>query len=149
VSPVNNGPQHLVFDAAIDSLDRWVRTGTTPATGNDITVSGGQLQRDQYGNVLGGVRTPQVDVPLGAYSGVGNTGTTPAGTLFCRLFGTSTPLPTSVVDSLYRNNGAYVSLFAQAANATYKNGFFVADDLDAIKADAAQSHRVFALPPSS
>jgi hypothetical protein len=146
--PVNDGPQHWVFHAAIRGLDTWVRTGMRPATGADISVDTSvtppALVRDAFGNVKGGIRTPHLDVPLATLSGVGNT---PAG--FCGLFGTSKALPWDTVEQLYRNDGAYVSRFVKSANDTAKAGFFLADDLDDIKAEAAQSKRVFTEPPQS
>jgi hypothetical protein len=47
------------------------------------SVSPVVFAKDANGNTLGGVRSPQVDVPVAAFGGVGNT---PA---FCVLFGTT------------------------------------------------------------
>src|SRR5262249_26567007 len=63
-APINSGPHHFVLNAAIATLDRWVRTGTPAAHAPRIeTDENQQLLRDDHGNALGGLRMPQLDVP--------------------------------------------------------------------------------------
>jgi hypothetical protein len=53
-----------------------------------VTAEGGlRIERDEHGNALGGIRTPYVDVPIAALSGLGQTGS-----ILCLLFGTTVPL---------------------------------------------------------
>ena len=59
--------------------------------------------RDANGNVLGGVRSPQVDAPIATLGGVGNSGTGPVGK-FCVLFGTTVPFNASRIHALYPNH---------------------------------------------
>src|SRR5215813_7271828 len=87
-TPVNSGPQHYVLNAALAALIRWVRTGKVPKTAPRLDVSAGPppaINKDTNGNALGGIRTPQLDVPIATF-----TGTQP-GALICQLFGTTTP----------------------------------------------------------
>src|SRR5580658_9005928 len=78
-TPINSSGTHWVLDAAVWWLNQWVVNGAAPPIPPlmDVTSLPGQpvvFVTDAYGNVLGGVRTPQVDVPIATLSGVGNTG---------------------------------------------------------------------------
>jgi hypothetical protein len=88
-SPINTGPHTYVIRSAVVALDDWIRTGVPPAVRpriemrDDVTFA-----RAGNGDVIGGIRTPQVDVPVATLSGIGQTGSS-----FCFLFGTTTPMP--------------------------------------------------------
>ncbi|MCB1843854.1 MAG: hypothetical protein KDI09_12900, partial [Halioglobus sp.] len=71
--PVNAGPQHWVAKAAMSALNRWIVDGTPAPTAERLAVSGEppRFELDNLGNVLGGVRTPYVDVPIAILSGEG------------------------------------------------------------------------------
>jgi len=128
-----------VLSAAVRRLNRWVRAGH---------VSGGPFSprleiapgpppaivRDQFGNALGGIRTPQVDVPIATISGLGQSGG------FCALFGTTTPLAPATIASLYPSHDAYVKAIRTAARKAVSAGFVIRIDATAIKAAAAASN---------
>ena len=81
--PINDGPQHEVVQAAFTAFDKWVVDGTappTPAFFHLASTNPTTYALDQYGNVIGGVRTPAVDVPISALSGAA-----PAGSVAGRL----------------------------------------------------------------
>jgi hypothetical protein len=63
------------------------------------SVSPVVFAKDANGNTLEGVWSPQVDVPVAAFGGIGNT---PA---FCVLFGTTAPFSQADLASLYENHG--------------------------------------------
>jgi hypothetical protein len=136
--PVNDGPQYLVLRAAIHHLNQWVRDGILPPVSPQIEIAvpgfPPEIARDQYGNALGGIRTPLLDVPTATHSGVPNTGFP-----FCFLFGSTIPFDEATLASLYRNHGKYVSAFAKATKAAVKAGFILKPDAKAIKVEAAQS----------
>jgi hypothetical protein len=94
--PVNDGPQYLVLRAAIDHLNRWVREGTTPPVSPRIEITDfgfpPVLARDEFGNALGGIRTPLLDAPIATLTGEPNTGA-----FFCFLFGKTIPFRPSTV----------------------------------------------------
>ena len=56
---------------AMANLDRWSRSDTPPPHGEPIKVqeSGttSRVDTDSFGNALGGVRTPALDVPVARY----------------------------------------------------------------------------------
>ena len=92
------------------------------------------IVRDQFGNALGGIRTPQVDVPIATISGLGQSGG------FCGLFGTTTPLAPTTIASLYPTHDAYVTAIRTAARKAVGAGFVIRTDATAIKAAAAASN---------
>ena len=64
---INFAPQHhYVLQAAIASLNNWVRTGEPAPAAPSIDLTDGdppELDLDEHGLAKGGVRTPWLDVP--------------------------------------------------------------------------------------
>jgi hypothetical protein len=134
--PINDGPMHLVAKAAFHHLERWVRTGETPPEAARLEVTEGdapELVRDDDGIVLGGVRTPPVDVPVDVLSGA----PPPSPDVICLLMGSTTPLPTERLAERYESRGDYEQQYEAAADATIAAGFVLEDDRDALVAFAA------------
>jgi hypothetical protein len=135
-TPVNTGPHHFVAKAALRSLDTWARTGEAPPEAARLeTDSTPAFVRDANGNALGGVRTPQVDVPVATLSGE------PGGSssIICLLLGSTTPLDPGRLAQLYPSADAYLAAYAAAADAAVDAGFVLDDDRDALLADANPS----------
>jgi len=107
-APPNDVPIALIADGALANLDRWSRDGTPPPQGEPIglqepSIAGVQVQRDRFGNALGGVRSPALDVPTARYharmSGPG----------ICELWGYREPFDEAQLKSLYPIHEDYVS----------------------------------------
>jgi hypothetical protein len=136
-TPINSGPQHFVLDAAVRALVRWVRRGTPPPHAPPIEVAAGpppSIMRDSHGNALGGIRTPQLDVPIATLSGVRQSGS-----LICLLLGTTTPFDAATLASLYPDHDAYVAAYNKATRRALRAGFLVGHDAKLMKASAAAS----------
>ncbi len=78
VYPLSSFPLHAVLDGAFANLDDWVTKGITPPHASRLTVTNPHVwpvraARDEYGNPIGGVRTPSVDVPTATYMECGPT----------------------------------------------------------------------------
>lgn len=134
--PYNDGPHHWVFHAALRALDRWMASGTPPASARPIETGPGtpaSVTRDAHGNALGGIRTAQVDVPVATLSGTGNT---PVG--LCALFGTTTPFDRETLRTLYPND-SYRARVERATGDAVRAGFILAADADAVNAAAASA----------
>jgi hypothetical protein len=131
--PVNAGPQHWVVDAAVRRLDRWVREGDAarPPAAPRLQLAGEGFALDPLGNALGGVRTPQVDVPTAVLSGLGNGG---ADIAF--LTGITVPFERDRLVDLYGTKPAYAARFRESAEAAVAAGFVLQDDLDELVAIA-------------
>jgi hypothetical protein len=133
-TPINSGPQHFVLNAAIAALIQWVRQGTPPPHAPLLDVTGTKIVRDAHGNALGGIRTPQVDVPIATLSGEGQTGS-----VLCLLFGTTKPFDAATLAALYPDHNAYVSAFDNATDGAVSAGFILPQDAELLKTAAASS----------
>jgi hypothetical protein len=135
----NDGPQHYVLRAALQHLVRWAQGGASPPSANFIELVSTSptvvVARDEHGNALGGVRTPQLNVPIATYSGVAPSGA-PG---WCFLFGSTTPFAEDKLAELYPSHCTYVSRFNQATNDAVKAGFILKYDAQELKVKAAQS----------
>ena len=134
--PINTGGTHWALDAAVYWLNRWVVTGTPPPRASLLAtthVSPVVYHLDANGNVIGGVRTPQVDAPIAALGSQGNSGG------FCFLFGSTVPYTAAHVDSLYKSHGQFVSAWARAVNKDRAAGFLLPADAAELVHSAASS----------
>jgi Alpha/beta hydrolase domain len=129
---INDGPHHFVAKAALRALDTWVRNGEAPpeAPRLEIDESGAApvFRRDENGIALGGIRTPQVDVPVATLSGEAGEGAS----IICLLSGSTVPLPPERLAELYDSADAYVDEYTQAADAAIESGFVLDDDREAL-----------------
>ncbi len=100
--PRSRFPSSLVFDAALQNLDTWVRKGIPAPRAEPIRVVAGKGVVDRFGNLTGGYRTPYVDVPTSAWFG------SSAGPGFCFIAGHEVPFPVARLRALYRSHSDYV-----------------------------------------
>jgi len=137
-TPVNDGPQHIVVQAAFDAFARWVTTGAAPASPAPFEVATIQpptLALDTQGNVIGGVRTPAVDVPVSTLSGAPPKGATP----ICSLFGSTTPFSSSTLASLYGSKQAFLAKYQQSLDQAITATFILPADRAGLLAQAQQA----------
>jgi len=158
--PANEMPAHYVLNAALDHLNRWVDRAVAPpllasraasAAGRvirraraiappklpRIAIAGEppEIQRDGYGNALGGVRLPQLAVPTAQYGPVG----TPEA-LRCDLRGFTIPFDEATLRHLYPDQRSYLRRVSSATYAAVRQGFL-------LPPDAAEVRRLAAAQP--
>jgi hypothetical protein len=123
--PVNRGPQHYVMHTAVRRLWKWMRhPGSPPPSSPSISIGpDGQVVRDRFGNAVGGIRTPQLDVPVATLSGFGNT---PAG--FCGLFGTTEAFTPEQLVGIYGTKTNYQYAFIVATAHMLDTRFLLRED---------------------
>jgi hypothetical protein len=95
--------------------------------------------RDSFGNALGGLRTPFVDVPIATYTPTDTVAHTTAFSGFCVLYGYNTPFSQTTLKSLYKSHGQYVSRVAQEANQLVREGFWLKPDAQEVIKQAARA----------
>ena len=110
--PINSGGQTYVLRAALRAMETWMATGTPPASMPPLKLEGTDYARDDHGIAIGGIRTPEVDVPIAALSGLGQSGGS-----FCFLFGTTAPFDATRLRTLYPDHAAFVADWTRAVQA--------------------------------
>ena len=134
--PANTGPQAEIARAALARLRAWVQDGTPPPAAPPIDSDGTELVRDADGNVLGGLRTPDVDAPVSTLTGTGNSAS-----VFCALFGQEIPFGPERLAALYTTHDDYVAQVRDSAAAAEEAGFLLPYDAAAM-VDAASASDV-------
>lgn len=130
---ITDFPYEYYFNAAAENLKRWAIDGVAPPHADRMLYdANNQNVLDQYGNAVGGVRSPYLDVPVATY----NMGT--GGVFTCRVLGYKTPFREELLKQLYPNHGEYVSQVVQSTNALVAQGFLTHYNADEIKTEAAQ-----------
>jgi len=136
-TPVNSGPQHNVVQAAFVAFDKWVDNGTPPPSPPPFTLSSTQpaaLALDAHGNVIGGVRTPAVDVPVSTLSGAPAAGAN----AICGLFGSTVAFTPAQLASLYGTEANYIALYTKSLNKAIASGYVLSADKASLLAQAEQ-----------
>ncbi|HMJ14038.1 MAG TPA: alpha/beta hydrolase domain-containing protein, partial [Polyangiaceae bacterium] len=132
--PVNDFPAWQAYNAAYDWLERWVSSGERPPSGTPFeTAPGGGLRLDQHGNALGGVRLPDIEVPVATHS-LANAPANPfdiVGNLACGLGGSVTRFTEQQLLDLYSTHERYVQEYTHAADEALAAGYLLRADYDA------------------
>ena len=134
-TPVNSGPQHIVVQAAFAAFTKWVDHGVAPPSPPRFSFASASpptLALDAHGNVIGGVRTPAVDVPVSTLSGV----PAPGANAICSLFGQTLAFSPSTLVSLYQSKSNYLARYTASLNKAIKGGYVLAADRGALLAQA-------------
>jgi hypothetical protein len=134
-TPVNDGPQHYVVQAAFAAFAKWVVHGTPPPEPPPFRLASTNpptLALDSHGNVIGGVRTPDVDVPVSTLSGAAPA----AASEICGLFGSTTPFTPAELTSLYQTKSHYLALFTADLNQDIAGGYVLSADRASLLAQA-------------
>jgi hypothetical protein len=122
-------------------LIEWIANGKTPphapliVVDQDTSGDNSPLALDLHGNAKGGIRNVWVDVPIATY-GVFGKGKMPAQDRLCQLAGTEVALPDAALKSLYHDKSDYERKIARRLDELVKEGWFLPEYVDAIKADA-------------
>jgi hypothetical protein len=144
----NPFPSWPVADAAWNHLRTWISDGTPPPTAPLIQLThtptvaavppgdtNALVARDEMGNALGGIRTPAIDAPVGAYYGTNTCN--PAFLGF--LSGWFVPYDAAPLAKLYPTHDAYVARVTASANKAVADGFMLPDDAQRLIAEADAS----------
>ena len=137
-TPINAGPQHFVAKAAFAALQRWVRHGKAPKSAPRLELEAGPgvtIRTDTNGNAVGGIRTPQVDVPLATFTGQQG----PGSSLLCLLLGTTTPFDATKLQTLYPTHRGFVAAYGKSLKRAVKAGYILRPDAKLMKTWAAGS----------
>jgi hypothetical protein len=130
---INEVPLNPVVEAAYRRLQEWLANGTPPPLQPLIEFAGdpAEVVRDDHGIGRGGIRLPQVEVPLATNSAIPAPGN-PLGF----LGGSCVPFPPEKVLALYGHADTYSARFEQATREAEKAGVLLARDAEALVQEA-------------
>lgn len=131
--PRSRFPNKLAFNAALVWLDQWARDGIAPPRADLIQVVDGQPVLDEHDNVIGGLRSPYVDVPTSTWNG------NSTGESFCRIAGHEIPFNPEKLKALYPTHSAYVSAVMANVSELVAQGFLLEADGAEIIIEAQQA----------
>jgi hypothetical protein len=133
--PFSRIPLTFVFNAALDHMVEWTRSGIAPPGAPDIETVGMPevIARDSFGNALGGIRLSQHAVPTAT-----NTGVNGPAVNACRTYGSYVPFDDQTLAALYTNHGSYVSQVARVTAENLGTGYIVVEDAEATIREAAR-----------
>lgn len=126
---MNSGPQNFIMNSALRSLTRWVADGVEPARAAPIEVADGAIVRDADGIAIGGLRTPQVDVPIATLTGEGMS-----------MVGRTMRFDAEVLVTRYGDKAGFLAAFTESLDAAIDAGYLLEDDRDAILETAAENY---------
>lgn len=132
-SPMNDFPSYRAYDAVFDWINRWIRKGERPPAGMPYETSGGDtLKFDANGNVLGGVRLPEIDVPTASYTtdNAAKDATDLMSAFVCSLSGATKAFTPEQLLQLYPTHDDYVNEYAAAADKALAAGYLLQFDHD-------------------
>lgn len=135
LSPCNLEPSDVpmadVAAAALYDLDQWVRHGTPApsAAPNPVDPLTKYARKDGVGNALGGVRVPQLAVPLARYGAPTDEARCPTANNYHFLAMKRTPLDRQVLDRLYPGGRAqFLAKFDAVTAALVAKGWLLPVD---------------------
>jgi hypothetical protein len=105
--PRSRFPNSIAFNAILQNLELWAIKHIPPPRAEPIRVENGKPVLDKFGNVIGGVRSPYVDVPASTWSG------SSTGESFCFIAGHEVPLDRAQLKELYPDHKTYVNAVAK------------------------------------
>jgi hypothetical protein len=141
-------PTSAFIRAALRHLFRWAEDDVTPPNAPRIVLhtadAVAKAAVDRFGNALGGVPSPFLDVPIARYEAHSAPGPV------CMLAGREAPLPYEVLADRYGDLQTYLAEFTISLDATVQAGFLLEDDRDAIlEAQTAKAQAAFAAVPTN
>ncbi len=132
---MNSMPHGEQFSMGLHHLVQWVAKGVTPprAPRLDVAAGGRYLAKDVRGNTRGGIRAPQTDVPRAMYlpNPVNADGTPKRG-----VVGLDVPFDAAKMRALYGTPANYVRRFNRRLDELIAQGWFLAADAPAMRAEA-------------
>jgi hypothetical protein len=132
--PLNRFPYKPMVTMTLDHLIRWVDRGVPPPRAPRISViggPGGEIELDEHGNAVGGVRTTYVDVPVGTYSPL-NSGSDQN----CSVLGSQQLFSPEELRSLYGDHDTYVHQVNRRLDHLVRRGWYPRSDAQELREEA-------------
>lgn len=122
--PYSRVPFRDVMNAAFEHLLVWIRDDIAPPTAEPLKLRRMmpevEFARDEYGNVLGGIRLAEHVVATAK-----NTGMNSGSNRFCFLYGSHQPFDQATLNALYPSHSAYVDRVRAVAEQNVADGYIL------------------------
>jgi hypothetical protein len=120
------------FNAAFAALDQWARKGTPAPKAPRVELKNegtpqAAVVTDKFGHGMGGVRTPQIEVPDAAYFA------SSPGPGTCREMGHKAAYDSAKIMELYGSRKAYTTKFNEAVDRLLKERWLTEGDAKRLK----------------
>jgi hypothetical protein len=139
--PYSHVPFRDVMNAAFEHLVRWIDEGTAPPVAPPLQVARWlpelEFARDEYGNVLGGIRLAEHAVPTARNTGMNSAAE--GGSRFCFLYGSHEPFDPQTLRRLYPSHAGYVESVRKVAEQNVADGFILPEAAERTIREAEQS----------
>lgn len=135
---------NFAYMAQLVALDNWVRTGVAPSFDRAARDAEGNRLYDEHGNVIGGVRDPQLDVPIATYFAGGRPESTDPCSFGANLplTGTTAVFSASKLRELYPGTDQYLTEFLAAVDVALSKGHITSEGAEELR-DRAQRANYF------
>jgi hypothetical protein len=118
-SPLSSFMYNALTYMGLAHVFNWAAYGVVPPSGDRIAISDSGIARDRHGNALGGVRSPQMDVPT-FHSAVPNSGES----FLCGLSGSDRPFDRDSLMTLYDSRDGYAQALRRRSYELMRQGWF-------------------------
>lgn len=145
-TPINDFPYNPVISTALDHLIRWVEDGTAPPGAEPIALTGEPgdddiaIERDEFGNAVGGLRTTTMDVPVATHTALNRAVDPdldmPGGS--CEVFGGQIDFTADELEDLYGDHASYVEQVDGRLDELIADGWMLEQFAGDLRADAEQ-----------
>jgi hypothetical protein len=133
---MNSVRTHMVIANAVRALHLWTNKIASPTRAARMALGADEnaidpVLRDADGLGIGGLRLPQMDVPIATVDGLANpaaAGAPPLFQSFCRLFGRTQDFTDAELDARYPTHVGYVLVFYVYAVQARDAGFLLPED---------------------
>lgn len=128
-----------IDDAALRGMVLWLREGALPASMPRISMSGdadAPIERDDLGNALGGIRTPELEAPIASYRGERSEDLSKPNW----LDGMTIPLEESELTRRYPNANARIERWHKAVDHLIEKGLVLPEDVEALRRRGNDGH---------
>lgn len=127
------------YSAALRHMHVWLKDGVPPPVAPRVSITKGKepaIERDRYGNAVGGIRLPDFAVPTAEHRGAGTR--KPGGARFGYLYGFARDFTSEELKAHYPDETAFKVAYEAAIGASIDDGVMLPEDAAAMRERAYQ-----------
>jgi hypothetical protein len=122
----------FLVNVGMKDLDEWSEGGSPPPLASrGEYVNSKTLKKNGLGEALGGIRLPEIEVPIGIQTSENTAAPAPnpyPDSAFCQLLGGNVPFTEETLNGLYSNYGEYIDKVKADTEKLEGEGFILPED---------------------